>query len=195
MKPHPAIITKIPPDRKTIAIAVAVTGCFNGNEYAYHVVLIDENGKLRDQDISLLRVYEPHARIHPATVRRLRRALDEFRTLPVRQAIERTAYEQRLRAIASSVGLDDVSVHGATGISTDVLSLNINAAALPAYTGPEKDRVKIRIRYRQIDRHPGMIREGLRRLMGLPAEGRAYHLKEVWPEMAMEFPDAVEYYF
>ena len=195
MRPHPAIVAQLPPDRETIARAVAAAGYFDGNEYAYHVVLIDEKGRIRDQDISLLRVFEPHVRIHPATERRLRRSLDDFRTLPVRQAIERTAYEQRLLAITSSVGLDDVSVHGATGISTDVLRLNINAAALPAYCWPEEGRVKIRIRYRQIDRHPEMIREGLRRLMGLPAEGRAYHLKELWPAMERECPEFLEYYF
>ena len=195
MRPHPAIVAQLPPDRETIARAVAAAGYFNGNEYAYHVVLVDEKGRIRDQDISLLRVYEPHARIHPATARRLRRALDEFRTLPVRLAIERTAYEQRLRAITSSVGLDEVSVYGATCADVDVLSLSLNAAVLPAYTGPEKERVTVRIRYRQIDRHPEMIREGLRRLMGLPAEGRAYHLKELWPAMERECPEFLEYYF
>lgn len=195
MRPHPAIVAQLPPDRETIAKNVAAAGYFDGNAYAYHVVLINEKGRLRDQDISLLRVFEPRVTIHPATVRKLRRALEEFRTLPVRRAIERTAYEQRLRAITSSVGLDSVSVYGATCADADVLYLTLDAASLGAYAGPEKDRVRIRIRYRQIDRHPEMIREGLRRLMGLPAKGRAYRLKELWPEMEREFPEFVEYYF
>lgn len=173
MRPHPAIISQLPPDGE----ALAAKSYDIASEGAYRVLIVDETGTCRDLFVNMLHVYEPREKIHPSTVRKLRRELLEFRTLPVRKAIGRTAHEHRLLAITESLGLE-ARVLQEYSWEEESLLLGLDAAQLPGYDGPCKEDLTIKVWYSQIDKHPDVIREGLRRLMGLPREGRGYRLKE-----------------
>ena len=189
MRPHPAIIAQLPPER-------------DNEEFAYRVVMIDETGKCVEMSIDKLRIHKPRERIHPSTVRKLRKALEDFRTLPVRRAIESTAYEQRLRALLGDLGIT-IRILPPEYTSDDMLDLLIETSNLPGYKQDvsvatpfgQLKRISIGIPYWKIDKRPEMIRNGLLMLLGRHYTGKAFRLKEAEePELPRD-PESKYYYY
>lgn len=193
LKPLAAIIESLPPDRESVRQALASGAFMEGDENAYLVVAIDGSGYAMEMYVDMLRVFKPSHPVHPATRRKLRKALAEYRTAPVRYEIRRIAAAQVLSSIAEETGVDLTLPDDMCW--EESLFLSLGTEGLPGYTGPGKDRVEVRVTLSQIERHPDMIRGAFRLLKGLPAEGRAYRLKKRVYTSSSGSQPWVEYYF
>ncbi len=124
-----------------------------------------------------LSMVKPRYRVHPSTVRRLRRLLDEQRTFPVRLAIETAARETRLLSVLELSLISPAAINRPV-YPFDEFMLCFNPADLKGVVpGPGWDEVLIKVPARTIDRHLDELRVGLSRLGGNPLPGRGLRLK------------------
>lgn len=201
-KPQPAIVSKLPPDRETISRMIASGSYAEIGDNAYEVVMFDDRGRCFETSISTLRVFEPKGRIHPSTVRRLQRALSDLRTAPVREAIRRVTYEQRLHALLDDLGVE-LFIYPPEYFREGLVVLHFEVPDLPGYKREDSDgtpldlpnQITISIPYWKIDKCPEMIRNGLLRLLGRPYTGKAFRLKEAEYLPPIDDPDTRDYYF
>ena len=198
-KPHPAIVKKLPPDRETISRMIASGSYADIGDDSYQVVMCAADGKCIDTHVMSLRVFEPKVKIHPSTVRKLKKALLDSKTAPVTEAIRRVTYEQRLRALVDELGVE-YHIYPPGYCRDGYLSIHFEASDLPEYDGLGCNGVKcnginIALAYWKIEKCPDMIRNGLLRLLGRPYTGKAFRLKDADNDPPIGDIEAKDYYF
>ena len=198
-KPQPAIVSKLPPDRETISRMIASGSYADIGDDSYQVVMCAADGKCIDTHVMSLRVFEPKVKIHPSTVRKLKKALLDSKTAPVTEAIRRVTYEQRLRALVDELGVE-YHIYPPGYCRDGYLSIHFEASDLPEYDGLGCNGVKcnginIALAYWKIEKCPDMIRNGLLRLLGRPYTGKAFRLKDADNDPPIGDIEAKDYYF
>ncbi|MCI6328098.1 MAG: hypothetical protein MR793_05500 [Bacteroidales bacterium] len=99
------IVAETPPDKDIVAYRTR-TGFFNADATDDCYVVINSNGKKAwESHVSPLDMFMPRYKYLPQTEKRLRTALADYRTRPVRLAIENITGEEQLKGILDELGI------------------------------------------------------------------------------------------
>lgn len=99
------IVAETPPDKALVAYRT-LNGLFNADATDDCYVVINSSGKKAwEYQVSPVDIFKPRYKYLPQTEKRLRTALADYRTRPVRLAIENITGEEQLKGILDELGI------------------------------------------------------------------------------------------
>ena len=123
--------------------------------------------------LNQINVFQPKAKVHPGTERRLRKLLDDFRTLPMRRKIADTAALAKLRFMLNALGWDDAEIT----LADDLLPDGFARLVIKGVKGfPEG--LHLDIGRHVMQSRPDRVEATLKRLAGKETDVRGYSLKK-----------------
>lgn len=121
-----------------------------------------------------LQVFPPKAKVPEGTERRLRKAFEDYRTLPMRRRIADTAALAKLRSVLDALNWSDAEIT----LADDLLPDGFARLVIKGVKGfPEG--LHLDIGRRVMQSRPDRVEATLRRLAGKETHARGYSLKKV----------------
>ena len=165
------VVVKVPPTPEAVNSKQGFP-VFDYSTDDYYLVLTGSH--LEPFRAEALQVFPPKAKVPSGTERRLRKAFEDYKTLPMRQRIADTAALAKLRAILDALDLSDTEITLFDGYLQGSLFLLVIKGVKGFPEG-----LHLEIGSRLMQSHPNRVEATLKRLTGKKTDVKGYSLKKV----------------
>ena len=162
---HIGIVVDIPPDRETVERERKELSsiCHLETMADYYDVLIKDGDEYLEHSYSAVDIFSPRLKVHPSTRARLSRAFDEYRSRPVRLAIEDRHCFEVLKDMFSRLGLEQDFQAQDRWRPGEVTALFTHDPFSGEDGGPT---ASLEMDVKTLMSHPERIERGIRRALG-----------------------------